>query len=69
MVGHGFSSEVAQNRSMAAAFDGDRSSDSPKSQRSQPMSSFPTAQSNSAETSIGKKVIFFYCEKENIAFE
>ncbi len=63
MVGHGFNSEVAQNRSMAAAFEGGLSSDSPKSQRSQQISSFSPTQSNSAETSIGKKVKFLLRKK------
>ncbi len=68
MVGHGFNSEVAQNRSMAAAFDSNLSGDSPKSQRSQQISSSLTAQSNSTESSIGKKVNSVFFSFENILF-
>ncbi len=62
MVGHGFNSEIAQNKSMAATFDNNLSGDSPKSQRSQQISSSLITQSNSTETPIGKKVKFrFFC--------
>ncbi len=60
MVGHGFTSEIAQNRSMAATFDNTQSADSPKSQRSQQLSS--SSLNNSSNTTepntIGKKVTF-----------
>jgi len=59
MAGHGFNSEIAQNKSMAASFDNNSSNDSPKSQRSQQISSSLTNQSNSTEPSLGKKVKFF----------
>lgn len=64
MVGHGFNSEIAQNKSMAAIFDNNSSGDSPKSQRAQPISSSSTGPSNAADVHLGKKVIFF--EKSNI---
>jgi len=59
MVGQGFNSEIAQNKNMAASFDGNFSSDSPKSQLSQQSLSSLTNQSNSTEAPIGKKVNFF----------
>jgi len=57
MAGHGFNSEVAQNKSMAASFDNNLSNDSPKSQQ---ISSSVTNQSNSTEPSLGKKVNFIF---------
>lgn len=59
MVGHGFNSEVAQNKNMASMFDNNSSGDSPKSQRAQPISSSLTGSSNTTEVSLGKKVILF----------
>ncbi len=53
MVGHGFNSEIAQNKSMAASFDNNLSTDNPKSHQ---ISSSLTNQSNSTEPSLGKKV-------------
>lgn len=58
MVGHGFNSEIAQNKSMAAIFDKNSSGDSPKSQRAQQISSSFTGQPTTTEApSLGKKVI------------
>jgi hypothetical protein len=56
MLGHGFTSEVAQNKSMAATFDHALGTDSPKSQHI-PLSTSMTNMSNSAENSLGKKVV------------
>jgi len=53
MVGHGFNSEIAQNKSMAASFDNNLSTDNPKSHQ---ISSSLTNQSNSTEPSLEKKV-------------
>ena len=60
MVGHGFTSEVAQNKSMAASFDGSHSQNSPKL-RSSHNSSLSSASSNNqqpnnADNPLGKKV-------------
>lgn len=58
MVGHGFNSEIAQNKSMAALFDNNSSGDSPKSKRAQQISSSFAGPSTTGEApSLGKKVI------------
>ncbi len=55
MLGHGFNSEIAQNKNMTGNFDNNNpSNDSPQIQRSQQISSSPT----STDTSLGKKVNF-----------
>jgi hypothetical protein len=51
MAGHGFNSEIAQNKTMAATFDSNLANDNLKSQ---PISS---NQSTSSDISLGKKVI------------
>lgn len=56
MIGHGFNSEIAQNKNMAAIFDNNQSGDNQNSQRSQQISSSLNTQSNSQEVSLGKKV-------------
>lgn len=60
MVGHGFNSEVAQNKNMAASFDNHFLNESPKSERSPQTSSSANYQSNSADIPIGKKVICLF---------
>jgi len=55
MLGHGFNSEIAQNKNMTGNFDNNNlSNDSPQVQRSQQISSSPT----STDISLGKKVNF-----------
>jgi hypothetical protein len=55
MLGHGFNSEIAQNKNMTGNFDNNNlSNDSPQVQRSQQISSSPT----STDSSLGKKVNF-----------
>ena len=56
MLGHGFSSEIAQNKNMAASFDGILSNDRPKSPSVQQLSSISTNSTNPNENAIGKKV-------------
>jgi hypothetical protein len=63
MVGHGFTSEIAQNKSMAASFDNGSSNENSKSQSSPHSlvsSSAAAATSNNSsntnENSLGKKV-------------
>ncbi len=55
MVGHGFKSEIAQNKTMASTFDDNVSNDTPKSQSLQHLS---TNQTNPPDISLGKKVNF-----------
>ena len=55
MVGHGFKSEVAQNKNMASTFDNNSlNNDTPKSQSLQELST------NSSDTPLGKKVNFIF---------
>mgnify|MGYP006983680545 FL=1 len=58
MVGHGFNSEVAQNRNMASVFDSNSSNNSPKAQRSEQISSSLNSQQNYSTDApvLGKKV-------------
>jgi hypothetical protein len=63
MVGHGFKSEIAQNKTMSSTFDENLSNDNLKSQSLQQLS---TNQSNSPDISLGRKVNFF--AKERIFF-
>jgi hypothetical protein len=51
MLGHGFDSEIAQNKNMAASFDNHQSDDNLKQQQISTRQSTPTT-----ENSIGKKV-------------
>jgi len=50
MLGHGFNSEVAQNKTMAASFDNNLSNDNSKPQQ------ISSNQSTSSDNSLGKKV-------------
>ncbi|UJR28491.1 hypothetical protein I4U23_009729 [Adineta vaga] len=68
MIGHGFSSEISQNKPISNNFDQNLSNDSPKSQRSQQFSSSSTNQSNSTEISINKKTLTLE-EKERMMRE
>lgn len=59
MVGHGFTSEVAQNKTMAASFDNTHSQHSPKLQPSSHSSSISSSNnqhSNTSDNPLGKKV-------------
>jgi outer membrane protein assembly factor BamE (lipoprotein component of BamABCDE complex) len=51
MVGHGFNSEIAQNKTMSASFDNNLCVDNLKSQQ------ISSNQSTSSDISLGKKVI------------
>ncbi|CAF2579551.1 unnamed protein product [Rotaria sp. Silwood2] len=62
MIGQGFNSEVAQNKSMSSIFDNNQSHDNKKSQQISPSL---TNQSNSTESSIAKKTLTLE-EKERI---
>jgi hypothetical protein len=53
MLGHGFNSEVAQNKTMAATFDSSQSTDTFNSQQNS------TNQSTASENSLGKKVLSY----------
>jgi len=51
MLGHGFNSEIAQNKTMATSFDNNLSNDNFKSQQ------ISSNQLTSSDNSLGKKVI------------
>lgn len=69
MVGHGFNSEVVQNRNMASTFDSNSSNDSPKPQRSQQISpSLNSLQNSNDVPAIGKKALTLE-EKERMMRE
>ncbi|CAF3724612.1 unnamed protein product [Adineta steineri] len=62
MLGHGFNSEISQNKSISSNFDSNASHGSPKLQHSQQTSA---NSSNSTEVSLGKKTLTLE-EKERI---
>ena len=64
MLGHGFTAEVAQHKSMAASFDNNQAEGSPQSHRAQQSSS--THSSGAAENSLGKKVT--KADEPNVSF-